>query len=272
MQSSADRTSRASSTTASAAATRTRWASRRSTCCSTPSRSTSCSTSTRCWPPSRAVTSNTSCTRSSCSRCSRSQRPCAETSARSPDELQRLRAAVTDVARRHRPARGVGGHAPVQPVREAADHRPRPLPRTRRPAPVRRAPRADLRHAHPRRDRRPGEGRRRAQRHARPPPAAARAQRVVAVLARRGDGPRVDAPARLRRLPALRPSPALPGLRRLRARRRPARAVGLHRRLHAHLVGHPASPTAGHDRGADLRRRDAHRGRDRHRRLLPVHS
>ena len=125
----------------------------------------------------------------------------------------------------YRPPGRLGGYTPVQPVREAADHRTRPVPRARRPAPVRRPARAHLRHAHPRRDRRPREGRGRAQRHARPPAAATRAQRVLAFLARRGDGARVHAPARLRRLPALRPSPTLPGLRRLLARRRPARAL-----------------------------------------------
>ena len=48
-----------------------------------------------------------------------------------------------------------------------------------------------------------------------------------------------------------------------------ARAHRLHRRLHAHLVGHPAAPEARHDRDPDLRRRHARRGRGRARRLLP---
>src|SRR5713101_4766421 len=52
--------------------------------------------------------------------------------------------------------RKLGGHAPVQPVRAPADHGTRPLPRARRPDAVRGAARADLRHARPRRGRRPG--------------------------------------------------------------------------------------------------------------------
>ena len=121
-------------------------------------------------------------------------------------ELHRLRAAVTDVARRDRAARRLGGHAPVQPVRAAAHHRPRPLPRARRPAPVRRPARADLRHAHPRRDRRPGEGGRRAQRHARPPAAAARAQRVAlrsGAASRPASPPRGSSSSPRSRAPAL---------------------------------------------------------------------
>ena len=52
-------------------------------------------------------------------------------------ELHRLRAAVTDVARQNGSARRLGRHAPLQPVRAAAHHNSRPLPRARRPAPVR---------------------------------------------------------------------------------------------------------------------------------------
>ena len=110
----------------------------------------------------------------------------------------------------------------------------------RRPAPVRRPARADLRHARPRRGRRAGEGDPGRQRPARPPLAAARADRELAVLARRADRARLDPADGLRRLPALGPAAALPRLRRLRRGRRPARAHRLHRRLHAHLVGHPA--------------------------------
>ncbi len=202
------RTSRASSTTGSARRTaRTRWASRRSTCSSTPSPSTSCSTSTPCWPRSRAATSRTSCTPSSCSPCSRSRRRSAATSARSTSRAAAAARGRHRCREGHRAPGGLGGHASVQPVREAADHRARPLPRARRPAPVRRAPRAHLRHAHPCRRRRPREGGRRAERDARPPAAAARAERVVAVLARRAHGPRVDTPARVRRVPALRALP-----------------------------------------------------------------
>ena len=55
-------------------------------------------------------------------------------------------------------------------------------------------------------------------------------------------------------MPALGAAAALPRLRRLRRGRRPARAHGLHRRLHAHLVGRPPAPAARHDRDPDLRR------------------
>ena len=69
--------------------------------------------------------------------------------------------------------------------------------------------------------------------------------------------------------PALGPAAALPRLLRLRGGRRPARAHRLHRRLHAHLVGHPPAPAARHGRDPDLRRGHARRGRGRARRLLP---
>ena len=65
------------------------------------------------------------------------------------------------------------------------------------------------------------------------------------------------------------PAAALPRLRGLRLGRRAARAHGLHRRLHAHLVGHPPAPEVGDDRGAHLRRRHAPRRRRRDRRVLP---
>ena len=167
------------------------------------------------------------------------------------------------------PPRRLGGHAPLQPLRAAADHGEGPLPRAHRPAPVRRTARADLRDAHPRRGRRSRQGdpgRERAPPAAR---AAARALRELALLARRADGARVEPADRLLRLPALGAAAAVPRLRRLRRRRRPARAHGLHRRLHAHLVGHPAPSEVGDDRGAHLRRRDAPRGRGRDRRVLP---
>ena len=64
-------------------------------------------------------------------------------------------------------------------------------------------------------------------------------------------------------LPRSGPPPRFRELRRLRGGRRPARAHGLHRRLHAHLVGHPAASAARHDRDPDLRRGHAARGRDR---------
>ncbi len=59
------------------------------------------------------------------------------------------------------------------------------LPRPDLRAALRRAPGADLRHARPRRHRRPRQGDPRRQRHARPRAGAARAERQLAVLARR---------------------------------------------------------------------------------------
>ena len=184
-------------------------------------------------------------------------------------ELTTLRGYVARRRARPGPPRRLGGHPSVQPLRAAADHGEGPLPRADRPAPVRRPPRADLRHAHPRRGRRPRQGdpdRERA-----PPPAraAARPLRQLAVLARRADRARLEPPDRLLGVPALGPAAALPRLRGLRRGRRPARADGLHRRLHAHLVGHPPASEVGDDRGADLRRGDAARRRGRDRRVLP---
>ncbi len=83
----------------------------------------------------------------------------------------------------------------------------------------------------------------------------------VPVLARRGDRPLVKQANRLCRLPALRAAPAIQGLRRLRRGRRPAREDGLHRRLHAHLVGHPAASAPWHRRDSGLRRGHPGRGR-----------
>ena len=45
--------------------------------------------------------------------------------------------------------------------------------------------------------------------------------------------------------------------------------LGLHRGLHAHLVGHPPPPSPRHDRDPHLRRRHARRGRRRDRGVLP---
>ena len=66
------------------------------------------------------------------------------------------------------------------------------------------------------------------------------------------------------------PAATLPRLRGLRRGRRPAREVRLHRRLHEHLVGHPAPSAPRHGGDPDLRRGHARRGRRRHRRVLPV--
>ena len=159
------------------------------------------------------------------------------------------------------PARRLRRHASVLALRAPADHGEGPLPRARRPDAVHRAPRADLRHARPRRGRRSGEGDPGRQRPDRPSRGARRALGELAVLARRAHRPRLVAAHGLRGVPALGTAAALPGLRRLRGGRRPARAHGLHRRLHAHLVGHPAAPAARHDRDPDLRRGDAARGR-----------
>ena len=173
----------------------------------------------------------------------------------------KLRALRHARSRASRDSRRLGRDAPVQPLRAPADHRARPLPAARRPAPVRRAARADLRHAHPRRGRRPREGDPGRERPARPPRPAARALRELAVLARRADGALVEPADRLRRVSALGAAAALPRLRRLRRGRRAARAHRLHRRLHAHLVGHPPASEARDGRGADLRRGHAGRGR-----------
>ena len=185
-------------------------------------------------------------------------------------ELTTLRGYVRDVAARPGPPRRLGGHAPVQPLRAPADHGEGPLPRAHRPAPVRRAARADLRDAHPRRGRRPRQGDPGRQRAPPPARAAPRAVGELAVLARRADGARVEPADRVLRLPALR------ARRRASATTTDYAAVvgqlertGLHRRLHAHLVGHPPAPEVGHDRGPHLRRRHARRGRRRDRRVLP---
>ena len=80
-----------------------------------------------------------------------------------PAEVARAAAAASAVtsaaiAREQGMRVGSAGTHPVQPLRAPAHHCTRPLPRARRPDAVRRAPRADLRHAHPRRRGRRGEG------------------------------------------------------------------------------------------------------------------
>src|SRR5262249_58174246 len=89
------------------------------------------------------------------------------------------------------------------------------------------------------------------------------------ILARRADGAAVVAADDLLRLPAVGSAAALRLLRGLRRARRPARANGLHRGLHAHLVGPAPAPAARHDRAADLRRGLAGRGRSGVRGVLP---
>ena len=171
---------------------------------------------------------------------------------------------------REGPARRLGRDAPVQPLRAPADHGARPLPQPRRPDAVRRPARADLRHARPRRRRRPREGdpgRERAARRSSPPLLALSASSPFW----RGEPTGLSSIAAdgLRRLPALGAAAALQGLRRLRGGRRPAREDRLHRRLHAHLVGHPPAPEVGHGRDPDLRRGHAGRGRGRDHGVLP---
>ena len=124
--------------------------------------------------------------------------------------LRQLRA-VRDVDRAGEgPARRLGRHAPVQPLRAPAHHRARPLPQPRRPDAVRRAPRADLRAARARRGRGSRHGDSGRERPADAARTAARALRELAVLARRADGPRFVAADDLRRVPALRPAAAVP--------------------------------------------------------------
>src|SRR5829696_3505947 len=91
----------------------------------------------------------------------------------------------------------------------------------------------------------------------------------LTLLARRADRPCVHPPADLRGLPAFRATAALPRLRGLRRGGRTAGEDGLHRRLHAHLVGHPAASTARHRRDPDLRLRHPRGGRRRDRCVLP---
>ena len=143
---------------------------------------------------------------------------------------------VTGIATERGLRVGSAGTHPFQPLRAPAHHRPRPLPAPRRPAPVRRAARADLRAAHPRRGRRPGEGDQGRERPPRPPLVAARALGELAVLARRADGPRLEPADGLRRVPPLGPAAPLPRLRRLRRGRRPARED---------RAASPTTPTSG---------------------------
>ena len=87
-----------------------------------------------------------------------------------------------------RPGDRLGGHASVRPLGGPADRVAPALPRAGQRAPIRCAPGADLRPARPRRPRRSRQGDPRRQRHARPSAGPARAQRQLAVLARRRHG------------------------------------------------------------------------------------
>ena len=106
--------------------------------------------------------------------------------------------------RRPRPDDRLGRHPPVRDVGGPADRRAPALPRPHLGAALRRAPGAHLRHARPRRHRRRRQGDPRRQRHARPRPGAARAERQLAVLARRPHRPAVHAHADLPPVPARR--------------------------------------------------------------------
>ena len=184
-------------------------------------------------------------------------------------ELVTLRAYVRDVAGAHGLRVGSAGTHPFslfERQRITAKDRYRALDR---PAAVHRPPRADLRDARARRRRRPRQGDPGRERPAAPARAAARALGQLAVLARRAHRARLEPADGVLGVPALGPAAALPRLRRLRRGGRPARAHRLHRRLHAHLVGHPPPSEVGHDRDPDLRRGHARRGRGRDRRLLP---
>ena len=208
-------------------------------------------------------------TPSSCSRWSRSRRRFAAT-------RRGRRAACESCARTSAKIAAARGlplrlrrHAPLQPFRAAADHREGPLPPARRPDAVHRAARADLRHARPRRSRRPRQGDPGRERAPRPPARVPRPVGELAVLARRADRPDVVAADGLLGVPALGRPAALRELRGVRRGGRAARAHRLHRRLHAYLVGRPPPPPARHGRAADLRRGDPGRGRGRAHRLLP---
>jgi hypothetical protein len=65
-------------------------------------------------------------------------------------------------------------------------------------------------------------------------------------------GPLLEQTDGLRSVPALRPTAAFQELRRLRGSRRAAGENRLHRRLHAHLVGHQTASAPRDDRGAHL--------------------
>ena len=112
--------------------------------------------------------------------------PCT-TAAQAGEQLRALRAHTREVAGAPRADHRLGRHAPVRALGGPADRRAPALPRPRLVAALRRAPGADLRHARPRRRRRPRQGDPRRQRHARAPRRAPGPERQLAVLARRRD-------------------------------------------------------------------------------------
>ena len=262
---------RASSTTGSAPATRTRSASRRSSCCSTPRRGISCSTSRRVLAKvaegavrgaashSELMQSVVEITTPVCRSVAEVGRAAASGSARTWPRSRAPRACRYASA-------GTHPFSFFERQRITAKDRYR---RARRADAVHRPPRADLRHAHPHRRRRPGQGDGGHERAAAAPRGVPRALGQLAVLARRADGAAVVAADDLLGVPALGRAAALLELRRVRGADRPARAHRRDLRLHAHLVGHPRPREARHGRAADLRRRHERRRRGRDRRLLP---
>ena len=131
---------------------------------------------------------------------------------------------------RQGPEGRISRNAPVQPLRAPADHGEGPVSRADRPDAVHRPPRAHLRDARARRGRRSREGDQGRQRAPSPARPAARALRELALLARRAHRSRVEPADGLLVLPPLGTAASLSRLRGLRGGRRPARAVGLHRR------------------------------------------
>ena len=156
---------------------------------------------------------------------------------------------VTRDRAREGPARRLGRHAPVQPLRAPADHGARPLPQPRRPDAVRRAPRADLRHARPRRRRRSGEGDPGRERAAAQLGPLLALSATLAVLARRAD----RALARAGRWSSP-PS-------RARARRRASATTPTTPRSSASSSGPAASPTTRTSGGTSARTRGSARSR-----------
>ena len=180
-------------------------------------------------------------------------------------ELHRLRAAVTDVARQNGSARRLGRHAPLQPVRAAAHHHSRPLPRARRPAQY--VARRELIFGMPSTLQSTTRRKRSACSAACSstcPSCPRSAPRHCSGEASRRASPRHG--SCLRSVPAFRPPPALPRLRRLRARRGPAGAPAASPTTRT--SGGTSVPTAS---TIEIRICDAvtRVGLDRHRRFLP---
>ena len=195
--------------------------------------------------------------------------PVCRTAAEVDSELRKLREYVTSVARQHSLRVGSAGHPPLQPLRAAADHRARPLPRPRRPDAVRRAARAHLRAAHPRRGRRPREG----------DPGRERPPRRAARRCSRSRRTRRSGAASRRASPRLGRWSSPPSRAQARRRASPAttttpRSSASSRRPAASPTTRTSGGTSGRtrvwDRGdPDLRRRHSRRARRRARGVLP---